>query len=253
MNAFFSSNSIPLIALHGWGMNASVWQPIEALLFEKLPFLRLNLPGYSGNPALSEMTIDATVEWLADQFDGQCHLLGWSMGGLVAQAFCHKYPERVGSISLVASTPSFIEREHWGCGLDKSVLEQFIHQLRDNRNTTIRRFIALQFMGESGTTSLQKQLRGLLMDQPPNQETLEQGLQWLLNCDFREELRRLPPQHWMFGCLDRLVPLELSEQIMQMVPGAKVSYFDDCGHAPFLTQPEQFTEKLLDFIPLASK
>ena len=103
MNAFFSSNSIPLIALHGWGMNASVWNSVESLVSAEMPFLSINLPGYGECPELPNMTMDATVEWLAEKFEGQCHLLGWSMGGLLAQAFCHKYPERVESITLVAS------------------------------------------------------------------------------------------------------------------------------------------------------
>ena len=229
-------------------MNASVWQSVKALLPNEIDFLSYNLPGYGGSPVLSEMTMDSTVDWLANQFDGKCHLLGWSMGGLVAQAFCQKYPDRVESIALVASTPSFVQRENWPDALDESVLKQFIQQLSENQNTTIRRFIALQFMGESGTTKLQKQLRTSLMEQPPASETLNLGLQWLLNCDCREGISQLPAQHWMFGGMDRLIPVSLAERIKAEVPEAKVSYFDECGHAPFLTQPERFTKKLLEFL-----
>lgn len=248
MNAFFSSNSIPLIALHGWGMNESVWQSMGALLPDEIDFLALNLPGYGGTPALTEMTMDATVDWLADQFDGTCHLLGWSMGGLVAQSFCHRYPSRVESVSFVASTPSFVQRDGWREGMEEAVLKQFMQSLSENQSTTIRRFIALQFMGESGTAKLQKQLRESLSIQPPSSDTLDTGLKWLLNCDYRQDLERLPPQHWIFGGLDRLIPVSAGRDIQLLVPDASISYLDECGHAPLLTQAEAMTEKLLDFI-----
>lgn len=239
---------MPLIALHGWGMNASVWQPIAPLLADEIDFLSLNLPGYGGTKALSAMTMDATVDWLADQFDGKCHLLGWSMGGLVAQAFCHKYHDRVESITLLASTPGFVQRDNWEHGLQGPVLKKFISDLAENQITTIRRFIALQFMGESGTAKLQKELRAQVVQQLPDTASLNLGLQWLLNCDYRERVGQLPPQHWIFGGLDRLIPVSVGSEIKALVPTAKISYIDECAHAPFLTQTEAFTEILLEFI-----
>lgn len=249
MNAFFSANSIPLLALHGWGMNASVWNSVESYLPDGMPLIGVDLPGYGGNEVLLGMTIESTVHWLARQFNGKCHLLGWSMGGLVAQAFCHHYPDRVKSITLVASTPCFIQHPGWECALDASVLEQFSEQLKENQKATIRRFIALQFMGESGTAKVQKQLRESVMSQALALETLDLGLTWLMQCDYRKQLETLPAQHWILGGLDRLIPRSLGLEITRRVPHAKVTYFDDCGHAPFLTQPERFTEKLLEFIP----
>mgnify|MGYP000061851621 CR=1 FL=1 len=156
--------------------------------------------------------------------------------------------DRVESITLLASTPSFVQRANWEHGLQKPVLEQFMSNLEENQNTTIRRFIALQFMGESGTAKLQKQLRAEVAEQQPDTAILNLGLAWLLNCDYRDRVGQLPPQHWIFGGLDRLIPVSVGSQIEALVPTAKISYFDECAHAPFLTQTETITETLLEFI-----
>lgn len=248
MNAFFSTNSTPLIALHGWGMNASVWQPLDAYLPDVLDFRCLNLPGHGQTELLDNNTFELAVEWLATRFEGACHLLGWSMGGLLAQAFALKYPERVASLSLVASTPCFVQKPDWHCGMEPAVLAQFAQALKENQNTTIRRFIGLQFMGESATAKLQKSLLQSVLAQPASALALERGIQWLQEADYRQSLGHLPPSHWMFGTLDRLIPPEAGAVIADVLIDGQVGYFEGCGHAPFMTQPQQFTERLLQFI-----
>lgn len=248
MNALFSSDSIPLVALHGWGMNAAVWYTLEPFLPPQLPMIAPNLPGYGGTDALDEMSMQANVEWLGEQFNGECHLLGWSMGGLLAQAFCEQYPHRVRSITLVASTPSFVQRDDWMHAVEPDLLQQFDADLTENQKATMRRFIALQFMGESGTAKLQKQLRESLVRQPPSEETLAMGLRWLMESDFRHLLPSLDRQQWILGQLDHLIPAAVSANILALQPNAVVTEFEGCGHAPFLTQPERFTKQLLAFI-----
>lgn len=249
MNAFFSTDSTPLIALHGWGMDASVWAFLSPMLKDQLPFQAVNLPGYIDTPELSEMSMDNVVDWLAGQFDGKCHLLGWSMGGLLAQAFTHKYPERVASLSLVGATPCFIQKEGWPHALSPDVLQKFEDNLQQSQNTTLRRFIALQFMGESAAANIQRQLRQSASKQLTSLRTLEVGLSWLRECDYREKFASLDTkQHWMFGELDQLIPVSVGQALQNESPNIMTSYFESCGHAPHITQPERFAEKLLHFI-----
>jgi pimeloyl-[acyl-carrier protein] methyl ester esterase len=248
LNAFFSTNSTPLIALHGWGMNASVWQPLSAYLPENLEFRCLDLPGHGQTELLDNNEFETAVEWLAAQFEGRCHLLGWSMGGLLAQAFALKYPERVASLSLVASTPCFVQQADWQCGMETAVLAQFAQALKENQNTTIRRFIGLQFMGESATAKLQKVLLQSVLARPASAMALERGIQWLQEADYRQSLSHLPPSHWMFGTLDRLIPPEAGAVVAEQLVAGQVDYFEGCGHAPFMTQPQQFAERLMEFI-----
>ena len=249
MNAFSSIDSTPLIALHGWGMDAASWDSLLPFLVNRIPFQALNLPGYAGSPELPAMSMDSVVDWLAEQFDGKCHLLGWSMGGLITQAFINKYPEKVASLTLVGSTPCFTKKATWPNALEPEILTKFVENLQENKSTTLRRFIALQFMGESAATGILKQLRQSVTQQVTSLTTLALGLSWLRDCDYREIRSTLTiAQHWMFGELDQLVPVAVGQALQNDFPDIMVSYFEGCGHAPHITQPERFAEKLLYFI-----
>jgi len=228
-------------------MDASTWDPLRPFLREKLPLQAINLPGYVEENELPNMA--SVVDWLATQFEGKCHLLGWSMGGLVAQAFAHKYPNRVVSLSLVGATPCFTQKDTWPHALSPEVLHKFEENLQSNQIATLRRFIALQFMGESAAVSIQKKLRKSIGNQTTSLFTLALGLHWLRECDYREELASLAiKQHWMFGELDALVPVSTGQALQYKYPDTIISYFDGCGHAPHMTQSERFAEKLLHFI-----
>ncbi|PWQ95928.1 hypothetical protein DKT75_11135 [Leucothrix arctica] len=230
-------------------MDASSWDSLSPFIANKIPFQALNLPGYAGVPELPNMSMDNVVDWLAEQFDGKCHLLGWSMGGLVAQAFTKKYPEKIVSLTMVGSTPCFTKKTSWPNALEPEILTKFVENLQDNKSTTLRRFIALQFMGESAAAGIQKQLRKAVTKQVTSLSTLALGLSWLRNCDYRESRSLLTTaQHWMFGELDQLVPVAVGAALQNAFPDIMVSYFEGCGHAPQLTQPERFAEKLLYFI-----
>ena len=249
MNAFFSIDSTPIVALHGWGMDASCWDSLLPFLDKRMPIQTINLPGYVDESELIGMSMETVVDWLAEQFEGSCHLLGWSMGGLVAQAFAHKYSDRVETLSLVGATPCFIQKKGWDHALLSETLGQFSESLKLDKKSTLRRFIALQFMGESAAANIQKQLRKNAARQTTSLSTLALGLSWLGECDYRDQLASLTKrQHWMFGELDKLVPASAGDALQQEFPDIMISYFEGCGHAPHMTQAERFAKTLLNYI-----
>ncbi|RVU86116.1 alpha/beta fold hydrolase [Leucothrix sargassi] len=230
-------------------MDASIWNPLATALENKVPFQALNLPGYGGSDALDSMSLDSVVDWLAEQFEGKCHLLAWSMGGLVAQGFALKYPERLVSLSLVGATPCFTQRPNWPYAMAVKTLAKFKASLIEDQNTTLRRFIALQFMGESAAAKIQRNLRQSVLKQDTSQAVLALGLDWLSDIDFTifQPTIRVP-QHWMFGELDQLVPVAVGKALQANNSAIEISYFDSTGHVPHLTQLDHFAEKLLSFL-----
>ena len=101
----------PLVLLHGMGSTASVWCPqLEHFGRERLT-VAWTMPGYGASPSLAELSWPA----LADALEGmrealhleRFHLLGHSIGGMVAQAYRQRYPERVASLMLSSSSAGF--------------------------------------------------------------------------------------------------------------------------------------------------
>jgi 3-oxoadipate enol-lactonase len=102
----------PLTLIMGMGCSARQWQwmvPVFAESFKVITFDNRGA-GRSGKPDMdysTEMFADDTRA-LLDALDiPRTHLFGVSVGGMVAQQFALKYPERVDRLVLGCTMPSF--------------------------------------------------------------------------------------------------------------------------------------------------
>jgi 3-oxoadipate enol-lactonase len=93
--------SAQFVFLHPLGADARFWDPVRAELVPRTS-LALDLPGHgTASPPASGAGIDAYAAAVADQLGEPAHLVGMSLGGLVAQALAASRPELVASVVLV--------------------------------------------------------------------------------------------------------------------------------------------------------
>ena len=240
-----------LLALHGWGMNHRVWQPIRESLEQIFTVVWVDLPGHGQSKSLAlGDNIDESVDQIfpiLSRFSQEkpVHILGWSLGGLLAQRLAERYPERVCSLLLVATTPSFLQRKGWHNAMTPTALDNFVESLEKDFVLTIKRFLSLQFMGVKGVQTDIKKLRQEILSSPPQTQALSDGLTILKQTDLREA-KVSCPQHWMLGELDKLVPISVvtdlarkDQRSFKVIPGA--------GHAPFISHPDEFVGSIRDF------
>ncbi|MGH8772983.1 MAG: alpha/beta fold hydrolase, partial [Burkholderiales bacterium] len=82
----------------------------------------------------------------------------------------------------------------------------------------------------------------------PSLAALIAGLTVLKETDLRKSLPGVEqPALVMHGEEDRVVPIAAARWLAAQMPTAKLSVFAGCGHAPFLSQPEQFVAELTAF------
>jgi len=100
-----------LILLHGVGSTASVWRPQLRHFGRARRTLAWNMPGYDGSPALARPSWLGWSESLAALLDARglrrIHLLGHSLGGMIAQDFAARFPDRLASLILSGTSPAF--------------------------------------------------------------------------------------------------------------------------------------------------
>ncbi|MGL4185540.1 MAG: alpha/beta fold hydrolase, partial [Thiotrichaceae bacterium] len=89
-------------------MNSHVWTPIRQALLELGQVTYIDLPGHGVNQHLTLGSLPQAVAQISPYIPEQATLIGWSLGGLIAQALAQKLPERVQALSLIASTPKFV-------------------------------------------------------------------------------------------------------------------------------------------------
>jgi len=99
----------PLFACHGIGMDARFFDRQA----EVRPIHGFNMPGFGGT-APAALRFDGLAQSLADQIDaegGRAHVMGHSMGGMVALELAATQPQKVASLILCNTTPAFGGRD----------------------------------------------------------------------------------------------------------------------------------------------
>jgi pimeloyl-[acyl-carrier protein] methyl ester esterase len=237
-----------MVLLHGWGMNAAIWDGLCGHLADPPTAFPIELPGHGDRPFSPRQSdlwswADACLETAPER----AVWLGWSLGGLVALAAAVRAPKRVEGLILVSATPRFVRAADWTPAMAPETLEQFHAGLLADPSETLARFLALQVRGSSNAGETLRTLRRRIAERPrPDPEALSLGLDLLRDEDLRGRLPDIRcPALWLFGTHDALVPAAVAERVEILMPGALTSIIPGAAHAPHLSHPER-TRDLID-------
>jgi len=240
----------PLVLLHGWGMNAGIWGEFADILASKFQIIFIELPGHGHNTRNSALALDAFAATLKDKIKQPAHWLGWSLGGSFLIRLASMAPERIKTLTLVATSPCFVQQENWLPAMKEVVLNQFAESLQKDSKKTLLRFIALQAMSAEAASHTLALLRKNIAESPlPDSQALNEGLSILRDADLRESFEALSvPIQVVLGQHDKLVPQEISEYFCQHVAVTQLDIISGAGHAPFISHPQQTAELVNQFI-----
>ena len=235
----------PIILLHGWGMNASVFEPLSHELVKSREVVTVDLPGYGASAWDASISFQDQVAMIASRLP-EGELLGWSMGGLFALEMMRQNPGQFSQLFLVCCNPCFVRQKGWHCAVGAQVFDAFNQDLRRGWRNTIKRFLMLQMHGCDNARQL---VRNLMeqhqIDGEPDSEALQFGLDLLKQSDSRELLATLDlPIKFILGERDQLVPYGLAKEIIKVNPQIQVESLATAAHAPFLSHTTQFLAML---------
>jgi pimeloyl-[acyl-carrier protein] methyl ester esterase len=238
----------PLVMLHGWGMHGGIWGEAAIRLAEDFEVHNLDLPGHGASEAQGDLSLDGIVEQLDAQFGQSVAVLGWSLGGIIAQHWAARSPHKIDRLILLASTPCFTEREDWLFGMAGETLQQFAAELEKNHAATLRRFLALQVRGSE--RELLMALREQLFSRgEPDLSALRGGLEILRDADLRGSLPDIAqPTLAIAGQRDKLTPPAASQYLAQVMPNARVVEIEAAAHAPFLSHTDTVVQHIKRFL-----
>ena len=240
-----------LVMLHGWSMHSAVWHQLAERLAERFTLHLIDLPGHGQSDWQSgAFQFDKLLPELAAQTPQQAIWIGWSLGGLIALGYVQRYPHRVDKLSLIASTPRFVQEDDWPCAMPASTFEAFADNLAVDQQQTLQRFLLLQAKGaEQSRETIRELSQQLASQHMPEPEALIAGLDCLLNADMRDALSNLScPLQLILGNRDTLIPVSLIEHVQLLNPAIQVAVLDGAGHAPFIAQPTRCDALLEQFI-----
>ena len=256
--------------IHGWGMNSGVWKSLRPALEADYFMHWVDLPGYGVNSNVIANSMEEIIGLILPTIPDNAHLLGWSLGGLVAQAIAdeidqNNHPHTLKSLTLVASSPKFSQSDSWKHAISHNVLTNFSNNLQDDIQGTLKRFVALQFMGIKGAKELQRTLIDEILintsnyksgkkgggdkinTNTPHYHALNLGLEILKGADYRKASHQIP-KHWILAGKDRLIPPAVINDLKFLCSDDQITLLDNAGHAPFMTHPEEFIASMIPFL-----
>ena len=214
--------------LPGWGF--------EAELFASLA---QQIPGHHHWYRWDNVShFEDAVERLHAQLPNQCTIVGWSLGGAIAEAVAHMTAQ-VSCLLTLATPPRFCRAETWPYGMPQERFEDFISSYKISPAKTLRRFLALT---AQGTNTPKNVIRLLSHHQRPPSDELATQLLWLDQYDFTALPKAKCQCLHLFAEHDALVapPHSHGQGRYELIPGT-------C-HALFLQQPDIIVQHLQSFI-----
>ena len=196
-------------------------------------------------------TMDMFVDDIKDllnylNIEEKIHLCGTSMGGMIAQNFVLKYPEKVKTLILVATTAKFdatpiIESQKL---MEGFTLEQkFETRIPAEYGRAFRKKL-------KNDKELYETLKKRWMeDQSTLQDFINQGAAASTH-DTRNSLNRITqPTLILVGNKDRIIPgFHHSEFLHENIPNSQLENIEGCGHGFIIEEPDKVNELMWNFI-----
>ena len=239
----------PLVFLHGIGGDAACWRPQLEAFSESNRAIAWNMPGYGGSAPLPEMTFSGLAESLLRLLDRleveRAHVVGHSMGGMVAQEFAATWPDRLRSLVLVATSAAFGRPD--GDWQRDFLASRFGPLERGRSMADLAPEIVASLVGEApDSTGVTQAIRS--MAEVP-EATYRAALHCLLSFDRRDALAQIEvPTLLLAGERDQTAAVAVMEKMAARIPQARCLVLPRAGHLANLEQPVLFNRALGDFL-----
>ncbi|RDV24849.1 pimeloyl-[acyl-carrier protein] methyl ester esterase [Alteromonas aestuariivivens] len=231
-------------------MNSGVFTEFAPYLTNDHRLTTIDLPGFGENNGIipEPYSVESLAGVIAPCLPHNCVVVGWSLGGLVAQKLA-LISEKVAGLITIASTPRFVAGPGWP-GISAELLTEFENQLEKNYRKTLERFLAIQAMGSDTARQDIKAIRSQITRFPdPSAVALKEGLALLSSEDIRQDIGRIrQPTLRLYGRLDSLVPTTGIDAICQLHPSSDAVVLPHAAHAPFISHPQQSADIIRQFM-----
>ncbi|HZU86809.1 MAG TPA: alpha/beta hydrolase [Anaerolineaceae bacterium] len=230
---------LPIILLHGAGGNHLCW-PIELRRLAGHRVLALDLPGHGRSPGVAQHTIEAYGKAVRDFLDAlgiyRAVLVGYAMGGAIAQWLALEHPSLVAGLGLI-STGAYL-------GVPEGLLEDLSNPLTYQESLDRLRSLMVgpQTTAEQAGTCMQmlKEVRpGVFYGDWSASEEF----------DLRQVVSKIEAPTWVaVGSDDRLTPLSYANFLASRIRTATLQVIPGTGHMIIFEKPEALAQGLTELL-----
>ncbi len=237
----------PLLLLHGLGSSAEDWELQMPAFAQRYRVIVPDARGHGrtdkppGPYSVPQMAADA--RGLLDVLGvASAHIVGLSMGGMIAFQMAVDGPERVRSLVIVNSGPALVPRtfNEWLRVRQRLLLARLFSPARSARFLSRRLFPRPE----------QEEARVQLIERWGRNDpaAYRAAMRALVGWSVLDRVRDIRcPVLVIAGDRD-YTPVEAKRAYADLIPGARLVVFEDSGHATPIDQAERFNEVVLGFL-----
>ncbi|MDE2291443.1 MAG: alpha/beta fold hydrolase, partial [Elusimicrobia bacterium] len=240
----------PVLFIAGLGRDRRMWDAQTAALGARLRTVAFDNRGVgeSSRPAgpytAAQMAEDAVG--LLDALElPRAHVVGASLGGVIAQELAMSFPHRVGRLALLCTHPG----QPWAVPMSQAVLAAIVPAPEADPYDRLLGAMKLAFGSrywEAHAAELAAAARARLSSLPTPESWWAQAA---AGAGFAWAGRKVKaPTLVMTGDDDNIVPAANSATLRRLIPGAELAVIPGGGHYFFAEHPEPVNRLLADFL-----
>jgi len=238
-----------LVLLHGFLFDSRAWRPQLEDLASEFTVLAWDAPGagLSSDPPEPAFAIADWAGCLAGLLDAagveRAHLVGLSWGGLLAQEFYRRDPDRVLSLVLAHTYAG------WKGSLGARAAEGRLAACLSDSELPAGEVVPKYLPGmhsESAPPEVRQELGTIMSDSHPVGFRLM--ARSLAHSDTRDLLREIRvPTLLVWGEADERSPLSVAHELASLIPRSRLSVIPDAGHLSNIEAPARFSAEVRAF------
>ncbi|MGQ4875852.1 MAG: alpha/beta fold hydrolase [Promethearchaeia archaeon] len=254
----------PVILIHGYGAKKEVWKPQIVDLSKYFKVIAYDIRGIGKS---ERPDYPYTMDILADDLKGlldflgikKSHIIGRSLGGMIAQNFALKYPEYVEKLVLITTNSGVPDESAVDMMIESAVNE--LNLMRENPEKAFLQKAKLVFHHDFrrkifsnpeqefyGGWSLKKQIEESMIN-PPEEKDLRNLGHAIKTHNTRDRLDKIKaPTLLIAGSHDRLTPRNVMELINKKIQNSKLIVLEKAGHFLNISRAEEVNRLILDFL-----
>ena len=240
----------PIVLIHGFPLSREIWDPQAEKLAGRMRTIRPDLRGMGRSsvpdgPYLME-TLAGDIAGVLDALGVErATIVGHSLGGYVAMAFCRMYSERVDRLALVCSRLAEDSPETAKMREDLADRAERDGRIDAIVNAFVPRLFAREAL-ESRSPAVTRARAIAMKNDPRGAAAMLRGMaQRVDSYDIAEELAM--PVLIVAGAADPGISLSEAEHVRRAFPHAELRVMNRSGHVPMLEEPEALSEVLMEF------
>jgi 3-oxoadipate enol-lactonase len=233
----------PLLLIHGLGYARWGWEPVVPALAESFDVVLFDNRGIGESDAppgpytVAELAADA-LQVLDEAGVARAHVLGTSLGGMVAQEVALAAPGRVDKLVLACTTPG---------GAESFPMPEQTVQLLERR-ATLREYVENALAPDADPAIVETILAH-------RERTAQRFDAWSAQAaagagfDALDRIAAIAaPTLVLHGTEDAVVDSRNSALLALRIPDARVELFPGGGHLFFWEQPQRFVDLVTEFL-----